>query len=121
MHIAKNGQKTYIEKVVYRQCSTMSFFNFMEETKIEKKLCREVKKSGGIALKFVSPGYDGMPDRLILIALGHMAFVEVKARGKKPRKLQSKRHEMLMKMGFKVYVLDDENQIGGIIDEIRTL
>ena len=115
------GKKTYIEKVVYRQCSTMSFLNFMEETKIEKKLCREVKKSGGIALKFVSPGYDGMPDRLILIALGHMAFVEAKARGKKPRKLQSKRHEMLMKMGFKVYVLDDENQIGGIIDEIRTL
>lgn len=93
----------------------------MEEKKIEKKLCQAVKKCGGIALKFVSPGFDGMPDRLILIALGHMAFVEVKAKGMKPRKLQIKRHEMLRNMGFKVYVLDDEEQIGGIIDEIRTL
>lgn len=99
----------------------MSLEVVMEEKKIEQKLCKEVKKSGGIALKFVSPGFDGMPDRLILIAIGHMAFVEVKAKGKKPRKLQVKRHEMLRKMGFRVYVLDDEEQIGGIIDEIRTL
>ena len=93
----------------------------MEEKKIEQKLCKEVKKNGGIALKFVSPGFDGMPDRLILIAMGHIAFVEVKTTGKKPRKLQTKRHEMLRKMGFKVYVLDNEEMIGGIIDEIRSI
>lgn len=93
----------------------------MEEKKIEQKLCKEVKKNGGIALKFVSPGFDGMPDRLILIAMGHIAFVEVKTTGKKPRKLQIKRHEMLRKMGFKVYVLDNEEMIGGIIDEIRSI
>ena len=93
----------------------------MEEKKIEQKLCKEVKKVGGIALKFVSLGYAGMPDRLILIAIGHIAFVEVKSKNKKPRKLQAKRHEMLAKLGFKVYVLDDESKIGGIIDEIRTL
>ena len=93
----------------------------MEEKKIEQKLCKEVKKNGGIALKFVSPGFDGMPDRLILIAMGHIAFVEVKTTGKKPRKLQIKRHEMLRTMGFKVYVLDNEEMIGGIIDEIRSI
>ena len=93
----------------------------MEEKKIEKKLSLEVKKAGGVALKFVSPGFDGMPDRLVLIAIGHIAFVEVKAKGKKPRKLQIKRHEMLERLGFKVYVLDDEKMIGGIIDEIRAI
>ena len=49
-----------------------------------------------------------------------IAFVEVKAPNKKPRPLQKARHRLLQKLGFKVYVLDDAEQIGGIIDEIRT-
>jgi len=49
---------------------------------------------------------------------GKMAFVEVKAPGKKPRPLQVARHEILRQLGFKVYVLDDVKEIGGIIDEI---
>ena len=48
-----------------------------------------------------------------------MAFVEVKAPGEKPRPLQLARHRLLRQLGFKVYVLDDESQIGGMIDEIR--
>ena len=47
-----------------------------------------------------------------------MAFVEVKALGCKPRPLQMARHGMLRRLGFRVYVLDDETQIGGILDEI---
>ena len=90
------------------------------EAEIERKLIKEVKKIGGKALKLVSPGYAGVPDRLILIAIGHIGFIEVKAPGKKPRKLQIKRHKELRELGFKTYVLDDINQIGGIIDAIRT-
>jgi hypothetical protein len=86
---------------------------------IEQKLARAVKGMGGIAPKFVSPGYDGMPDRIVLLPDGRMAFVEVKAPGKVPRPLQEARHRMLQKLGFKVYVLDDAGQIGGILDEIR--
>ena len=88
------------------------------EKKIEQKLIDEVKKKDGLALKFVSPGMDGMPDRLVLIAVGKIGFVEVKAPGEVPRKLQLKRHKKLRSLGFKVYVLDDEKQIGGIIDDI---
>ena len=90
----------------------------MREKSIEKKLVNAVKNMGGIAPKFVSPGYDGMPDRIVLVPGGHMAFVEVKAPGEKPRALQLARHEMLRRLGFKVYVLDDEQQIGGILDAI---
>ena len=50
---------------------------------------------------------------------GLVGFVEVKAPGKKPRPLQTARHKLLMNLGFKVFVLDDMEQIGGIIDEIR--
>ena len=92
----------------------------MEEKKIEKKLKTEVEKLGGVALKLANTGIDGYPDRLVLIALGKVAFVEVKAPGEQPRKLQLKRHKKLRSLGFKVYVLDDENQIGGIIDDIQT-
>jgi len=92
----------------------------MREKAIEKKLVQSVKSAGGIALKFVSPGFDGMPDRIVLIPDGHIGFVEVKAPGEKPRPLQIARHGLLRRLGFKVYILDDEQQIGGILYEIRT-
>lgn len=91
----------------------------MREKIIEQKLVTAVKKQGGICPKFVSPGFDGMPDRLVLFPFGRFAFVEVKALGEKPRPLQLARHEMLQKLGYKVYVLDDAEKIGGILDEIR--
>lgn len=92
----------------------------MREKLIEKKLIRAVKAAGGIAVKFASPGYDGMPDRLVLLPGGKIAFVEVKAHGMKPRPMQIRRHVLLRQLGFLVYVLDDEKQIGGILDGIRT-
>jgi len=92
----------------------------MREKIIEKKLVQAVKIAGGIAPKFTSPGFDGMPDRLVLLPGGCMAFVEVKAPGENPRPLQLARHRLLMSLGFKVYVLEDEGHIGRILDEIRT-
>ena len=92
----------------------------MREKQIENKLATEAKKLGGIALKFVSPSFDGMPDRLVLIPDGHIAFVELKASGKKPRPLQLARHRLLWSLGFRVYVIDSVGQIGGMLDEIRT-
>ena len=92
----------------------------MREKQIENKLATEAKKLGGIALKFVSPSFDGMPDRLVLKPDGHIAFVELKAPGKKPRPLQLARHQLLRSLGFRVYVIDSVEQIGGMLDEIRT-
>lgn len=92
----------------------------MREKEIEKKLTLAVKKLGGICPKFVSPGFDGMPDRIVLLPMGRFGFVEIKAPGKKPRPIQISRHKLLQRLGFKVYVLDNEVQIGGILDEIQT-
>ena len=91
----------------------------MREKITEQKLTKAVKNMGGIAPKFVSPGFDGMPDRIVLLPGGHIGFVEVKAPGEKPRPLQLSRHGLLRRLGFKVFVLDDEQQIGGLLDEIR--
>ena len=92
----------------------------MREKIIEQHLVKGVKNSGGIAPKLVSPGFDGMPDRLVLLPGGKIGFVEVKAPGKEPRPLQVARHGLLRRLGFKVYILDAPEQIGGILDEIRT-
>ena len=90
----------------------------MREKSIEQKLTLMVKKRGGICPKFVSPGFDGVPDRIVLLPGGYIAFVEVKAPGEKSRPLQISRHKLFRRLGFKVYVLDDPTQIGGILDEI---
>lgn len=92
----------------------------MREKIIEQHLVKAVKNSGGIAPKLVCPGFDGLPDRLVLLPGGKIGFVEVKAPGKEPRPLQVARHGLLRRLGFKVYVLDAPEQIGGILDEIRT-
>lgn len=92
----------------------------MREKSIEQKLALMVKKRGGICPKWVSPGFDGVPDRIVLLPVGRIAFVEVKAPSKKPRPLQIASHKLLTRLGFKVYVLDSEEQIGGILDEIQS-
>ena len=92
----------------------------MRENTIEHRLVTEVKKRGGIAPKFVSPGLDGVPDRLVLLPQGHMAFVELKAPGQKPRPLQVKRIEQLRALGYLAYCIDQSNQIGGILDEVQS-
>ena len=79
----------------------------------------EAKKHGGLALKFVSPGLDGVPDRIVLLPGGHMAFVELKAPGKTMRPLQVRRKDQLEGLGFSVYCVDGTEQIGGILDAIQ--
>ena len=92
----------------------------MREKTIEQKLVSEVKKRGGICPEWVCPSFDGMPDRVVFLPGRHFGLVEVKAPGKKPRPLQASRHRLLQHLGFKVYVLDAIENIGGILDEIQT-
>ena len=92
----------------------------MLEKTIEKKLATAVKKASGIAPKFVSPSFAGMPDRLILLPDGKFAFAELKAPEESPRPLQMARHRLLRSLGFQVYVIDSIEQIGGMLHELLT-
>ena len=87
----------------------------MREKQIERKLSIAAKNMGGIAPKFVSPGFDGMPDRIVLLSGGKLAFVEVKAPGKKLRPLQEKRKRQLKALGFSVFVVDGIEQIQQVL------
>ena len=92
----------------------------MTEKQIEQKLVKAVKARGGIAPKFSSPGFDGVPDRIVLLPRGRIAFVELKAKGRKMRPLQVRRKRQLESLGFLVYCIDSTEQIGGILDEIQS-
>ena len=91
----------------------------MKEKTLERMLVHAVKQSGGLALKFVSPGMAGVPDRLLLFPDGKIAFAEMKAPGKKPTPLQGLRHGQLRDLGFRVYVIDSKEQIGEMICEMQ--
>jgi hypothetical protein len=90
----------------------------MLESLIEQHLVKEVNRRDGLCLKFNSQSMTGIPDRIILMKNGTVAFVEVKQKGKKPRPLQELRMKQLRQLGFKVYTLDEKEKIGEILDEI---
>ena len=90
----------------------------MRESDIEKKLVHSVELCGGLALKFISPGNAGVPDRLILLN-GKACFAEVKAPGEKPRPLQRYWKRRLNKLGFKVYVVDSMEALELMLGEIH--
>ena len=92
----------------------------MRERTIEQRLITETRKLDGLAMKFVSPGFDGVPDRIVLLPGGRMGFVELKAPGQKLRPLQVQRKRQLEGLGFLVYCVDGIEQIGGVLDEIQS-
>ena len=88
----------------------------INESKLERRLKREVQKVGGKALKFESPGMAGVPDRLVLLPGGKLIFVEMKAPGETLRPLQEKRAKEIRSLGFSVLHIDS---IQAIEDFIR--
>ena len=92
----------------------------MRESTVENFLSKKVKEKKGLSLKFVSPGLDGVPDRIILLKNWKMAFAETKAPGKKLRILQLKRKSQIESLGFKVFVIDNVEMIEGVLNEIQS-
>ncbi len=92
---------------------------FMLEKEIERALVKEVKKLGGLCLKFNSLSMTGIPDRIVLLSGGRLAFVELKRKGKNPRPLQLKRIKDLKNLGFKCFIIDDLTGVKKLTDEMR--
>lgn len=92
----------------------------MKEGTLERRLKREVEKLGGRAVKFVSPGLSGVPDRLILLPGGQAVFVEMKAPGEPLRPLQEKRIRDLRHLGFQAHVLDSDEDIDQFVKWVST-
>lgn len=93
--------------------------NGMREREIEEKFRIAVRQAGGKAYKFMSPGNDGVPDRLAVMPGGLVGFVEVKAPGKRPTPLQEMRIRELEGLGCLVLVLDRPEKIQEAVAAIR--
>lgn len=88
------------------------------EKDIEQYLRLETKKRGGLALKFVSPGFNGVPDRLILFPGAIIVFAETKDTGKKLRPRQDYVKRQFEALGFRVEKIDSKQQAKNFLDEI---
>ncbi|SHI90747.1 VRR-NUC domain-containing protein [Clostridium amylolyticum] len=92
--------------------------DILQESTIEKRLKKEIELIGGKALKFVSPGMSGVPDRIVLLPHGKLIFVELKAPGEKPRPIQNKRIKELRALGFRVEIIDSIEKVLEFMEEV---
>lgn len=90
----------------------------MRERSIEAYLRERVKKAGGIAYKWVSPGNNGVPDRIVALPGGRIVFVELKAPGRKPTPLQRVQQDRLRALGCDVRVVDSREGVDELIREL---
>lgn len=94
--------------------------NIISEKQVESRLNFEVKKLNGISIKLLPFHYAGLPDRIILLPMGVLYFVEVKKpKGGKVSPVQKYVHEQFLKIGFKVRIICNYDQINELINEYK--
>ena len=92
----------------------------MLEKEVEGRLRKQVKdRLGGLALKFVSPGLRGVPDRIVLLPGARIVFVETKAPAEKLRKLQKYVCGLIAALGFDVRRIDTIEKVDSFIREME--
>lgn len=89
------------------------------EKVIERKLVEAVKANGGMCIKLLCDNLLGLPDRMVLMPHGKIAFVELKTTGRKPRRIQVFMHKKLRALGFRVDVIDTTEGINNFIKNIQ--
>jgi len=89
----------------------------MLESRSEKLLCRRIKEAGGWAIKLVSPGNAGVPDRLVLLPGGRVIFVELKQEKGRLSPLQRETHRRLEELGMDVRTLYGRDQVLDFVEE----
>lgn len=86
------------------------------ENDVETYLKKQAEKNGYLCYKFVSPGHNGVPDRLI-IGHGRTFFVETKAPNGTPRKLQQKVIEKMRNNGADVYIINTKAKVDELFEK----
>lgn len=87
------------------------------EKLIESTLVKLVNKLKGWAIKLPCVYLTGLPDRLVLLPGGIIFFAEIKTTGKKATAVQKLVHRKIRRLGFKVYVIDNLNELQTILDD----
>ncbi|MCI6707432.1 MULTISPECIES: VRR-NUC domain-containing protein [Eisenbergiella] len=93
----------------------------MREKDIEKVLVNEVRKQGGRAYKWVSPGNDGVPDRIVILPGRPPVFVELKTETGKLSALQEVQITRLRELGQDVRVLRGMQEVRDFLKECEAV
>lgn len=88
----------------------------MLEREVERRLRDGIKNMGGLCLKLVSPGFTGVPDRLILLPGGVVCFAELKRPGERERPRQIYVQKRMRRLGFVVFgSVDGPERVGVVL------
>lgn len=90
----------------------------MRERDIEKKLVHEIRRMGGEAYKWTSPGNDGVPDRIVMLPGGKLIFVELKADDGTLRPVQRVQIGRIRKLGQEVHVVRGMDGLEEFLKEV---
>ena len=93
----------------------------MLEKRVESILVAGIKKLGGKAYKFTSPGNAGVPDRLVVLPGGKIHFVELKTESGKLSPLQANTCLQLSRLGCEVHVLYGAQEVRDFLHDLETL
>ena len=89
------------------------------EKDIEKKLRKTVEKHGGLCLKWVCPGWSGVPDRIVLQSHGRIFFVETKRpKGGTVSELQKWWAKKLTDLGFSYWIVWNDDDLRRFDDQL---
>lgn len=89
----------------------------LHEHWIEDNLATRLAQAGHLCLKFISPGFPGVPDRIVLTADGRVLFIECKAPGERLQRTQPAVVKMLRAMGHRVEIVDTFAQVENLCKE----
>lgn len=87
-----------------------------EESKIQRRIIKKLESDGWLVVKLSLTNKNGIPDLLCLKSSRYI-WIEVKAPGEKPRKLQEFRHQQLRDHGAEVHVVDSVDWIECFINK----
>jgi len=90
----------------------------VRENKVETYLNAEIIKLGGISRKWVSPGRDGVPDRICIVR-GAVWFVEVKTVDGHLSPEQDREQTRLIECGAFVRTVYGKEGVDDLIQEIK--
>lgn len=90
----------------------------MLESTLERRFVNMVRKAGGRAYKFVSPGNLGVPDRIAILPRGRIWFVELKTETGRLSQVQKRQIDALRSLGMNVFVLWGEKGLQRFREEV---
>lgn len=90
----------------------------VRENKVERYLDKEVKELGGMTRKWVSPGRDGVPDRIVFLN-GEIYFVEVKTVDGRLSTAQVREHARLIEQGAQVFTVKGEKGVDDFLQKFK--